>query len=143
MMKTLVITMTTKAARSISASGFTDVGMKRKMNEDDFLLADLTNFNFSLGARINTGHLSERGALLAVADGMGGAAAGEVASEMAVLTLRDELTQGANVEAISLRLKEAVEKNKPSGLGDAQQNPPPRGKGTTLNAAHISKGPHK
>jgi len=83
--------------------------MERKMNEDALLLADLTNFNFSLGARINTAYLSERGALLVVADGMGGAAAGEVASELAVMTLRDELAQRANVQAISLRLKEAVE----------------------------------
>jgi len=140
MMKTLVITMTSNAARSISASGFTDIGMKRKMNEDALLLADLTNFNFSLGARINTGHLSERGALLAVADGMGGAAAGEVASELAVMTLLDELTQGANVKAISLRLKEAVENTNRRIWEYAQQHPELQGMGTTLTAAVISNG---
>lgn len=140
MMDTEVITMTKNAARSISASGYTDVGMERKMNEDALLLADLTNFNFSLGARINTGHLSERGALLVVADGMGGAAAGEVASELAVMTLRDELAQRANVKPISLRLKEAVENTNWRIWERAQQHPELRGMGTTLTAAIISNG---
>src|SRR5215510_8514578 len=140
MMNTRVITMTSNAARSISASGFTDIGTKRKMNEDALLLADLTNFNFSLVARINTGHLSERGALLVVADGMGGAAAGEVASEMAVMTLLDELERGANVKPISLQLKEAVENANWRIWERAQQHPELRGMGTTLTAAIISNG---
>jgi PPM family protein phosphatase len=132
--------MTSDAARSISASGYTDIGMRRKMNEDSLLLADLTNFNFSFGARINTGHLSERGALLVVADGMGGAAAGEVASELAVMTLRDELAQRANVNPISLRLKEAVEIANQRIWEHAQRHPELEGMGTTLTAAIISNG---
>src|SRR5262249_18031363 len=140
MINTSVITMTSNAARSIAASGDTDIGMERKMNEDALLLADLTNFNFSLGARINTGQLSERGALLVVADGMGGAAAGEVASELAVMTLRDELAQRANVQPISLRLKEAVENANWRIWERAQQHPELRGMGTTLTAAIISNG---
>lgn len=132
--------MTSNAAQSISASGYTDVGMKRKTNEDALLLADLINFNFSLGARINTGYLSERGALLVVADGMGGAAGGEVASEMAVMTLRDELSRRANVKAISLRMKEAVENTNWRIWEYAQQHPELHGMGTTLTAAIISHG---
>lgn len=110
------------------------------MNEDALLLADLTNFNFSFGARINTAYLSERGALLVVADGMGGAAAGAVASEMAVMTLRDELAQRANMESISLRLKEAVENTNRRIWERAQRHPELRGMGTTLTAAIISNG---
>ena len=140
MMNKLVITMTSNAARSISAAGLTDIGLKREMNEDALLLADLTNFNFSLGACISTGHLSERGALLAVADGMGGAAAGEVASKLAVTTLREELADDANGEAMSLRLIEAVEKTNSRVWEYAQQHPELRGMGTTLTAAIISNG---
>jgi PPM family protein phosphatase len=132
--------MTSNTARSISASGFTDVGMKRKMNEDALLLADLTNFNFSLGARINSVHLSEHGALLAIADGMGGAAGGEVASKLAVMTLRYELAQGSDVNAMSLRLKEAVENTNRRVWEYAQQHPELQGMGTTLTAAIMSNG---
>ena len=140
MMNKLVITMTSNAARSISAAGLTDIGLKRDMNEDALLLADLINFNFSLGASINTGHLSGRGALLAVADGMGGAAAGEVASKLAVTTLREELADDANGEAMSLRLIEAVENTNSRVWEYAQQHPELRGMGTTLTAAIISNG---
>ena len=52
----------------------TDVGMIRSGNED----------NFAVTARGNRG-------LFIVADGMGGHAAGEVASEMAVQTIEKEL----------------------------------------------------
>src|SRR5262249_8943016 len=92
------------------------------------------------GARMDTANLSERGALLMVADGMGGAAAGEVASEMAVTTLREELAQSANARAIGLRLKEAVENVNWRIWDHAQQKPELRGMGTTLTAAIISNG---
>src|SRR4030095_16022645 len=140
MINTSEINMTSNAARSISVSGYTDVGMERKLNEDALLLADLTNFNFSLGARINTGHLSERGALLAVAGGVGDAPAGEVASELAVMTLRDELAQRANEKSVSLLLKEAVENANWRIWERAQQHPELHGMGTTLTAAIISNG---
>src|SRR5664279_454157 len=72
----------------ITAFGKTDVGLIREHNEDNFLLADVDaglktsspddNLRFTLGAK---------GALFLVCDGMGGAAAGEVASTMAVDTI--------------------------------------------------------
>ena len=54
----------------VLAVGDTHVGMKRTHNEDTFMLAEDDN-------------------LFVVADGMGGHASGEVASQMAVETLRD------------------------------------------------------
>ena len=54
----------------VLAIGDTHVGMKRTHNEDTFMLADEDN-------------------LYVVADGMGGHASGEVASKMAVETLRE------------------------------------------------------
>jgi PPM family protein phosphatase len=69
----------------IEIFGKTDVGLIREHNEDNFLIADVT-----AGVRSNDGKdslrlkLGDKGALLLVCDGMGGAAAGEVASQMAV-----------------------------------------------------------
>lgn len=132
--------MTSNADRSISVSGSTDIGKIRKMNEDSFLLADLTDFNFSLGSRINTGSLSESGALMVIADGMGGAAGGEVASDLAVRTLIDELAQDANAQEMNLRLKEAVENTNRRVWEHAQQHPELYGMGTTLTAVIICNG---
>ena len=73
-----------------SAFGYSDVGRQRKNNEDAFLVADLNAGlnNHTGGFNPHTAEhwLGERGALLVVADGMGGAAAGEVASALAVAT---------------------------------------------------------
>jgi protein phosphatase len=60
----------------------TDVGRRRNHNED--FLGDLI---FKSGRKYGPDKLNERGYLFAVADGMGGHASGEVASEMAVTTL--------------------------------------------------------
>src|SRR3954467_6548310 len=78
---------------SIEVFGKTDVGLIREHNEDNFLVADVT-----AGLRSNDGKaplkvkLGAKGALLLVCDGMGGAAAGEVASQMAVDSIYEALT---------------------------------------------------
>lgn len=70
--------------------GATDVGLVREHNEDNFLIVDLdtaeTDFN-----KPREYELGRRGALLVVCDGMGGAAAGEVASSMAVESMRRQM----------------------------------------------------
>src|SRR6185436_12584382 len=76
----------------------TDVGRVRRGNEDNFLLLDLTAgraWSGSDGAEnpddmreLTLGH---NGLVLVVSDGMGGALAGDVASRMAVETVRDML----------------------------------------------------
>jgi protein phosphatase len=73
--------------------GMTDPGLKRPTNQDHFLIADLsksmrvhaTSLTLDSGTRVYGG---SQGKLLLVADGMGGEAAGERASTMAV----DQLT---------------------------------------------------
>lgn len=70
--------------------GATDVGLIREHNEDNFIIVDLGSgeSNF-LEPRDIT--LTDKGAMLVVCDGMGGAAAGEVASHMAVESMRRQM----------------------------------------------------
>src|SRR3954452_135325 len=64
--------------------GRTDVGQIREHNEDNFLVADLTRKTRSLLEADRTISIGANGTILGVFDGMGGAAAGEVASQLAV-----------------------------------------------------------
>ena len=71
--------------------GKTDVGRTREHNEDAFVVADLTADDASLQPSVRTHTAGPRGSLFMVADGMGGAAAGEIASEMATSIVLREL----------------------------------------------------
>lgn len=83
--------------RSVTISVFaqTDVGKVRQNNEDNFLIADLTQETYqtatSQGKFVEapaTIRVGEKGFVAAVSDGMGGALAGEVASDLAVKAVR-------------------------------------------------------
>src|SRR3989441_8760755 len=71
----------------------TDLGKTRDHNEDRFLVADLTRGVASLQPTVREHEVGERGTLFVVADGMGGAAAGELASEMATDTIYDQMVK--------------------------------------------------
>lgn len=123
----------------ISVFGCTDVGRQRPGNEDAFLVADLTEEGgFTVNA---SGHCSDEGAsLLVVADGMGGAAAGEIASSMAVATLREVLTGTPVEQNIGEQLKRAAETANESIWTRAQQDGSLRGMGSTLTVALVRDG---
>jgi serine/threonine protein phosphatase PrpC len=76
---------------TVHVFGRTDVGRTREHNEDSFVVADLTTDNASLQPEVRTHAVGAKGTLFMVADGMGGAAAGEIASEMATTVILDEL----------------------------------------------------
>ncbi len=77
----------------------TDVGRVRRGNEDNFLLLDLSTARAWSGSDgpenpedLRRFDLGEKGLVLIVSDGMGGALAGDVASRMAIEAVRDVLT---------------------------------------------------
>lgn len=77
----------------------TDVGRVRRGNEDNFLLLDLSSSRTWSGSdgpenpeELRRFDIGERGLVLVVSDGMGGALAGDVASRMAIEAVRDVLT---------------------------------------------------
>lgn len=83
-----------------------DVGRVRRGNEDNFLVLDLTTeqtWSGSDGAtppeKLTRFTLGDRGLVLVVSDGMGGALAGDVASRMAVDSVREMLLGNEGDEA--------------------------------------------
>ena len=75
-----------------------DVGRVRRGNEDNFLVLDLSSEQTWTGAdgtppptNLTHFNLGDRGLVLVVSDGMGGALAGDVASRMAVDSVRQML----------------------------------------------------
>lgn len=76
----------------LSVAARTEMGPRRLVNEDSFIVDDLTR-----GLRLDDGEtarfvLGDRGGLLAVSDGLGGENVGVVASTLVVETLRRNVT---------------------------------------------------
>jgi len=81
-----------------------DVGRVRRGNEDNFLVLELSQQTTWTGSdgkaapkELSQFELGEKGLVLVVSDGMGGALAGDVASRMAVDSVR-EMIMGGNSE---------------------------------------------
>lgn len=105
------------ADTSWSSAAVSDRGRVRDSNEDSAL------------------ELPDRG-LFAVADGMGGHAAGEVASRLAVETLEERLSADDSLPSAE-QLTGAVRGANRSILRDADENPERSGMGTTLTALAL------
>ena len=130
----------------VEVFGRTDVGKTRDHNEDSFLVADLSRRIASLQPEVREHEVGPRGTLLVVADGMGGAAAGEIASDMAVDTIYNHMIAQwcADLEnteqRFAFRLKEAVEVANQQIHEYARAHPEHRGMGTTTTAAGVYQG---
>ncbi len=121
----------------------TDVGRTREHNEDAYGVADLSEREPAAITGVTTFESHARGLLLVVADGMGGAAAGELASSMAVRAVCAEL-QARWLEApptdpveFACALRAAVEDANTEIHAHAVRRPNLRGMGTTCTAAGI------
>lgn len=118
--------------------GRTDVGMVREHNEDNFLIADLSTQMRNLHPEVRTHIIGPRGTIFAVCDGMGGAAAGEVASQMAVDTIYDIVQNGpapTNRDQFAQRLSFAICEAGARIFLAAKSNRAQRGMGTTSTVA--------
>ncbi len=120
--------------------GRTDVGQVREHNEDNFIVADLTK---SLRGEMEPERnvpVGPRGVLLGVCDGMGGAAAGEVASQLAVDIVFQKMIgadAATNHDDLASRLVQAIEAAGLRIFSEAKLDRTRRGMGTTSTVAAL------
>lgn len=128
---------------TVHVFGRTDVGRTREHNEDAFVIVDLTTDNSTLPSEVRTHNIGPRGTLFMVADGMGGAAAGEIASAMAVDAVLAEMRarwiplQTTSTEAFVRAIKQATKAANERINTYATHHPEYRGMGTTATVAGL------
>jgi len=110
----------------LEAHLLSDVGKKRKHNEDSCVLCVPEDAVLA----------EEGGLLFAVADGMGGAAAGEFASRRALELLLEEY-YNAPAGSVPASLREALEFANLRIFQEAQSKPEFHGMGTTVSAVLV------
>ena len=120
--------------------GRTDVGQVREHNEDNFIVADLSRKTRGLleGDRVQL--VGPRGTLMAVCDGMGGAAAGEVASQLAVDIIYERMGEGdppKDRDDIARRIVRAIEEAGARIYAEAKADRSRRGMATTSTVAAL------
>ena len=103
-----------------------DVGKKREKNEDSCIMCIPEPATLA----------DERGMMFAVADGMGGASAGEYASRMALHTLNSAYFKGP-AQPIPTALRAAVESANEKIFEESENNPEYSGMGTTVSAVVV------
>jgi protein phosphatase len=130
-------------AINVRAFGASDIGRVRKNNEDNFVVCNLTTGEVGLTPPLRNHTLGNRGSLFMVADGMGGEASGEVASQICALTVPKRLYE--NLKSLGqvsetnfvLLLQESIEYANQIIHEKAQSNPLYRGMGTTATVAAL------
>ena len=121
----------------------TDVGQIREHNEDNFLVADVSRKVRGLLESNRACAVGPHGALFAVCDGMGGAAAGEIASQLAVDMLYERMVDTVDDghpptrDELARKLVRAIEAAGLRIFQDAKLDRTRRGMGTTVTAAAL------
>jgi PPM family protein phosphatase len=134
---------------SVRSFGVTDQGRRRQANEDQFLIAELTK-TMTIAHTSLRGPSSvlgdERGQLLLVADGMGGHAAGERASELAVAVIESFTVNtfkwflqddDPGPDTAATEFAAALNEADAAIISEGEANPELQGMGTTLTLAYA------
>jgi protein phosphatase len=130
----------TRSEIAVRLFGRTDVGQVREHNEDNFIVADLTKESRGLMESDRRQIVGDRGTLLGVCDGMGGAAAGEVASQLAVDIIYQRMAIGdppKDHDELAARLVHAIEAAGLRIFSEAKLDRTRRGMGTTSTIAAL------
>ena len=130
----------------LTVSARTDVGKTRQHNEDRYLVADLSSRDATSEEPERVYTLGLKGALLLVADGMGGAVAGEVASQMATDVILESLAVGWGADADSSPtafasyVRDSIERANAQIHEQAMSRPELDGMGTTATLVGVLGG---
>ena len=111
----------------LQAHLISDVGKKREFNEDSCVLC----------APEDDFLARERGLLFGVADGMGGASAGEHASRLTLTTIVQQYYRGRSL-TVPAQLMDSVERANERVFQEAAANPQYHGMGTTVCAMLVT-----
>src|SRR5882724_4670554 len=123
---------------SLSFAGLTDVGLTRENNEDAFQIADLSSgATFDASPATGSFNVGKRGALLALSDGMGGHAGGEIASSVVISSLREALQ--ADLPGHAEQRLEAAVRGANAQVAAVAQKRNKRGMGATLTAVLVDE----
>src|SRR5262245_43618714 len=117
------------ARMNVAVSAATDLGLKRSQNEDCH----------GVWIPEDPAERERRGVLLAVADGMGGSRAGEVASRLAVETVLKAWREAPGGDVLA-DLHGAVEAANRVVHGESVAHPDMSGMGTTCTAVVVRDG---
>jgi PPM family protein phosphatase len=132
---------------TVTAFGVTDKGKVRPINEDQFLIAELTKAMRVQQTSLREPKLQvgeERAHLFLVADGMGGHRAGERASALAVAAIEQFTlnsfrwflgSDSSDAERILAQFQAAIRHADARILEEAAEHPELRGMGTTVTMA--------
>jgi PPM family protein phosphatase len=118
----------------------TEIGCVRERNEDSFVVANIATGERGLRPGTTVQELGVGTLLIGVCDGMGGAAAGDLASKMACETLYDSMMAGSPIHDVAslheVMLSATAATNR--AIAEfARHNPGKRGMGTTMTAALV------
>lgn len=132
--------MTPPAGVRIRGFGRSDLGRVRERNEDAFAIGDLDAGTLWSGEAV-IDSAGPRGLFTVVCDGMGGAAGGDVASELAVAATWRELRVGGatdDPEIAARILRRAVRAANQRVYRESRREAGLRGMGTTLSACLVA-----
>jgi protein phosphatase len=127
----------------VTLFGMSDMGRVRKNNEDNFVVCNLTTAEVGVSPATRDHNVGPLGSLFMIADGMGGEASGEVASQLAAVTVPKRLydnlkTLGTVSEGNFVALlREAIEYANQIIFQKALANPAYHGMGTTTTASAL------
>jgi len=121
----------------VRVAGLSEVGRVRKINEDAFVVTDLaTGHPLDAAAGTEELEVGPRGVLLALSDGMGGHAAGEVASALVLDALRASLAGASESEPVEATVTTAIDSANAEVRRNAAEDGK-RGMGATLTAVLL------